>query len=522
MKSSKRFLALAVSALMLGGAASAQANYEALQMPSPLDDIGLNLDVNEQAPDGSTALQWAVYAGDLQRVKDLIQAGADVNQSNNYGANAMQLAAEVANVDILKTLLDAGADPDSANPEGQTALMLVARTGNVEAAKLLLSAGATVDARETWGEQTALMWASARGHSAMMDLLLREGADIDANSKDRDYKRHLTAEGRAKRLDTGGLTPLMYAARGNCQDCIDVLIKHEVDLDKPDPDGVSPLLLAILNSNWDVAKQLIDAGANVNQWDIYGQAPLFAAVGNHSSSGARPHNPLNSTSGLDVVRLLLDQGANPNRQLFYRPAQQRGGPQSRGTTPLIRAAANADLEVIKLLIEHGAEVDRLQADRQSAVTVLAGARGPDEVIEEGLRLMVEQETELDLVNIDAVPHHLLRTRGGTPLHHAVRSNNVAAIRTLVDLGADINAIDIDGVTALDYAMGRAHVGFLQMRQPPNESLASVLRDLGATKGHEETPFWPNVGPPFYYPWHVFPLDPVAELNQIVPGSIDHQ
>lgn len=519
MKASRRLLAVAVSAFGLGGAALAHADFEPLKVPSPLSDIAENLDVDEQAPDGSTALHWAVYEGDVQQVRELIRSRADVNHSNNYGANAMQLAAEVANVEMLEVLLDAGADPDSPNPEGQTALMLVARTGNVEAAKLLLDEGATVDAREGWGEQTALMWASARNHPAMMDLLVREGADINANSKPRDYKRHLTAEGRAKNLDSGGLTPLMYAVRSSCRDCVDVLLKHDVNLDKPDPDGVSPVLLAILNSNWDIAEKLIEAGADVNQWDTFGQAPLIAAVGSRRDTGVRPHEPQNKASGLDIVRLLLENGANPNMQLFYRPAKQRGGPQSRGTTPLIRAAANADLEVMKLLIEYGAEADRLQADRQSPVSVLAGARGPAEAIEEGLRLLVEHGGD---VNIEAVPHHLQRSRGGTPLHYAVRSNNVAAIRTLVDLGADINADDIDGVTPLDYAMGRGHVPFLQMRQPPNESLANVLRELGATQELEETPFWPNVGPPFYYPWHVFPLDPVAELNEIVPGSIDHQ
>ena len=128
----------------------------------------------------------------------------------------MSLAAEVGNAEILKLLLDAGANADSPNPEGQTALMAVARTGNVEAAQLLLDHGATVDAKEKWGGQTALMWASARRHPEMMKFLIAKGADVNARSIDRDYQRHVTAEGRPKNLDTGGLTPLLYAARENC------------------------------------------------------------------------------------------------------------------------------------------------------------------------------------------------------------------------------------------------------------------------------------------------------------------
>lgn len=176
---------------MAGTSFSSAQNFVPLEVPDPLGEIVRNLDVNERGPDGSTPLQWAVYDQDVEKIRELIRAGADVNAANNFGANAMQLAAEVAHREILDLLLDAGADVDSPNPEGQTALMLVARTGDVAAAKLLVKNGATIDARESWGQQTALMWASARRHPAMMDLLIREGADINAISAVRDYNSHV-------------------------------------------------------------------------------------------------------------------------------------------------------------------------------------------------------------------------------------------------------------------------------------------------------------------------------------------
>src|SRR5690606_4890757 len=206
-------------------------------------------DVNHRFPDGSTPLHWAVYEGDVDEVRRLIEAGADVSAANRYGATALGLAAEVADTEVLRLLLDAGADVDSPNPEGQTALMAVARTGNVDAARLLIERGATVDARERWGGQTALMWASARRHPAMMKLLIAHGADVDARSIHRDYQRHVTAEGRPKSLDSGGFTPLLYAARENCIPCVDVLLESGADINLPDPEGVSPLLVAILNAN---------------------------------------------------------------------------------------------------------------------------------------------------------------------------------------------------------------------------------------------------------------------------------
>ena len=181
-------------------------------------------DVNHRKADGSTPLQWAVYEGDAAKVRELIRAGADVSLANDYGASPMGLAAEVADTAILKLLLDAGANADSPNADGMTALMLVARTGNVEAAKVLLEHGATIDAREGFGGQTALMWAAARRHAPMIDLLvISRGAAVDARSAVRDYQRHIQAEGRPKSLDTGGFTPLLYAARENCMACVDTL-----------------------------------------------------------------------------------------------------------------------------------------------------------------------------------------------------------------------------------------------------------------------------------------------------------
>src|SRR6185436_6628057 len=186
------------------------------------------------------------------------------------------------------------------------------------AAKLLLDHGATIDAKEKFGGQTALMWASARRHPEMMQLLISKGADINARSIERNYQRHVTAEGRPKNLDSGGFTPLLYAARENCSACVDVLLKSGADIDLPDPDGVSPLLLAIMNANWDLARQLILAGADVRQWDIFGEAPLITAIDlrNRIDGGRASIDAPNTASGLAIVTLLLERGADPNMQLF--------------------------------------------------------------------------------------------------------------------------------------------------------------------------------------------------------------
>jgi uncharacterized protein len=481
--------------------------------------IGAAPDV--RGPDGSTPLQWAVYRNDVAEVKRLLKAGAKVGEDNNYGATPMQMAAATGNAQILNLLLAAGANVDSPNAEGQTALMAVARTGNIEAAKLLLRHGAHVNAVEQWGDQTALMWASARRHPQMMELLISHGANVNARSAWRNWERHVTAESRAKRTNAGGLTPLMYAARENCLECVNVLLKHHVDVDLPDPDGVAPMTIAIMNTNWDIAKRLIEAGADVNQWDMYGQGPLYAAVVNSvprppslfgGGPVANPLDPPDKATGKDVVALLLDKGANPNMQLFYRPAGRVAGGAARGGTPLIAAASEDQVDLVKLLLAHGADPKLYQADNQTPIMAALGGRGVfggggaanPQALSEVLTLLHDAGTE---VNIMSIQHHLLRTRGGTALHFATRAGSAQAVKLLVSWGIDVNARDPDGLTALDYAMARGYVPFLAQRQPPQPELAKLLRDSGATVELAKVPDWPPVGPPIGYEATVWPLQP---------------
>jgi ankyrin repeat protein len=521
-----RRLALAVAAILCGSAAVADSPVAAI------------------SPDGSTPLMQAAFDGDLAEARRLLKEGADVKAANQYGVNAMQLAAETSNTELIQLLLKAGADADSPNPEGETALHLVARSGNVEAAKLLLKARATVDARENFGGQTPLMWAAARRHEAMVDLLASKGADINARSHVRDYQRVATAESRAKFLDRGGLTPLMYAARENCRECVEFLLNHEADVDLPDPSGVVPMSIAMMNSNWDIAKRLIEAGADINQWDIYGQSPLHVAIANMNSHGN--NNPLdmnapNQSNGRDIVKMLVERGANPNQQLYFKAAGRTAfeGGTGRGTTPFLAACASGDIEIVKLLLANGANPKLATADGQGPIILAVGSRaggtgnpgasrgggraGPGAKPEgaegdgaprkdptvELLKFLAQAGADVHLI---AKRHFLQRTRGGSALHYAVRTRNKAVMAVLVELGVDINAKDEDGLTALDYAMGRGYVPFLQMAHPPLKDLADSLRGWGANVELAMTPDWPPQGPPIataVYDAVIWPVEPVG-------------
>jgi ankyrin repeat protein len=464
-------------------------------------EAGATGDVNARAGDGSTALQWAVYNGDVAEVARLIEAGADVKLANSYGATPMSLAANTGNAEIIKLLLKAGADVESANAEGQTALMAVARTGNVEAAKALLAHGAQVNARERWGHQTALMWAAAQQQPQMIHLLIQHGADVNARGIVRDWDRKVTAEGRPKDMNRGGFTPLLYAARAGCVACVDELLKGKADINLEDPHGTTPLVLALMNLKFDTAKFLIEKGADISLWDYYGQSPLYVAVDMHTvPAGFRADVPsTDQTEPMEIIQMLLDRGANVNAQLKLRPPVRSLLPGDRGAdvrvlttgaTPLMRASVAADTPVMEVLLKHGALVDLPLADGTTpffATVLTAGTRARFKTENDALAAMRL------LKAAGADPN--ARTAGATPLHTATTRGWTKVMKELVSYQVDINARDADGLTALDYALARARIGFLQQKPPVRNDLAKLLKDMGASVENPNLPPWPSVPTP---------------------------
>jgi ankyrin repeat protein len=482
-------------------------------------------DVNAREPDGSTPLQWAVYRRDVAEVERLLEAGADVSLANNYGATPMSLAAVTGDAAVIRLLLRAGADPDSPNAEGQTALMAVARTGNVEAAQLLVRAGAKVNARERWGNQTALMWAAAQRQPAMVKFLIRSGAEVDARGMVRDWARKVTSEPREKDMDRGGFTPLLYAAREGCAECAKELLAGGADIDLQDPHGTTPLVLAILNMHFDTAKFLIEAGANIDIWDFAGVTPLYAAVDlNTVPRGFRADVPSTDiTTALDIEQMLIERGANVNAQLKLplpsrTPAAAGGRADKRltniGATPLLRAATGADLDSMKLLIEHGALVELPLADGTTPMlaaimpSTTRAANKDERQALAALRLLkvVGADPKNAVTRSSSVLHlmHTLgmneaRVKGSTALHMAAVQGWKEVVKQLAAWGVDMNARDADGLTALDYAMGRARVGFLQQRPDPRKDMAELLRSLGASVENPDLAPWPPQSVPKIVP-----------------------
>jgi uncharacterized protein len=348
-------------------------------------------DVNSAGPDGATAIMYAAANGDLELVRALIKAGADVKAKNQFGTSALTEAAIIGSAPIIETLLKAGADPNFKTPNGETPLMAAARTGKIDAAKALLAAGADINAKETWGEQSALMWAAAQSQADMVKFLASNGANLNDHGKVNQWERKIIQEPRPKDMNKGGFTPLHYAAREGCAACVQNLLAAGADPDSEDPDRETPLLLALENMHFDTAAVLVtfkgpQGGADLDKWDLFGRSPVYMAADVSTlpmkgNGGVAVLPSPDKLTAVDVGRMMLEKGANPNIQLKRRPPyrdvpQDRGGDTmlAQGATPLLRAARGGDDKFTALLLEYKAIVD---LPSKEGITPLMAAAGVD-------------------------------------------------------------------------------------------------------------------------------------------------
>jgi ankyrin repeat protein len=483
-----RWLLISLSFLMVFAAVLSQAMGDPAVVIAARDGnfdtvrtlLARHADVNETARDGSTALLWAVYHSDLPMVRALIAAGANFTTPNHYGVSPLLQASRTGDTPMIAELLKAGANVARAvHPEGETPLMAAARTGKVDAVELLLEAGSDPNASENYQQETALMWAAEEGHVDVVKALLAAKANPNV-------KAHVSSLTTRKNGDhpTGGLTALMFAVRNGHENVVRELVKGGADLKATNGDGVTATSIAIVNDRFDLARILLDLGADPNDGALFFAVDMHDATSDmraHDGSRLRATLP-NQLTALDMVKLLLDRGADPNKPFVGQihntslccDAEQNA-------SPFFRAAIAADVEALKLMIQHGAQLEWSPTDtnkkkdgdaagggggrgananvgKTPAMVAMSGGRGAAFAAGPGFERLIappyreaasRDQGEALKVLLDAGANPNAKTTDGASLlHQAVTARRTDMIRALVAAGAKLDAVNKDNLTPL--------------------------------------------------------------------------
>jgi len=439
--------------------------------------IKAGADVNAAQPDGTRPIHWAVYRVDYELVEALIAKKARVDVANEFGHTPLAEAVKQGDTRMTKTLLAAGAGTEGANADGQTALMIAIKNGDLPTFQMLIDAGAKVNVVEKVQEQTPLMWAAAAGRNAaeMVKVLIAKGATVNARARFADWPSQITSEPRAQYHAYGGLTPLLYAARGGCYSCVDALIAAGADVNLPTPEGATPVMIALDNGFNGVAKLLMDRGGNPHLWDVYGRTALYIAVGNTGTGAAGPGGP-----GAPGAGGAAGPGAG-------RPGGG-GAPAARGgQAPAVPAAAQG---------RAGAGGNGGQGARGGGQAGPgAGGRGPGAVDSGPQVSPVEMINILLAAGVDTNPQLNMRrpsnqggrfsdpllSTGTTPLLRSLINNDTEVARLLLEKGANPNIYGM-GLSPWLYAAGITSGTFNEARGGAVGTVNTALLDLMLAHG----------------------------------------
>ena len=366
----------------------------------------------------SKQLIYAVEHGNIERVNELIAAGANVNYENRYDVTPLLQAVRSEYKEIVELLIAAGADVNHATDTHDiTPLFEAAGSNYKDIAEVLIAAGANVNDVSSDG-LTPLSEAAGNGHKDIVELLIAKGADVNHTDiyeqtplikavAHKDVVELLLAAGaNVNQVDANEGSPLQWAAGTGNKDVVELLLAAGAHVNHANRDGDTPLHSAVFVRNIECIAVLIDAGADANAENNEGESPFYQAVKNGYA---------------EVVALLITAGANINHE------------NTNGDTPLHWAAGNGNKEVVELLITAGANVNHANIRGDTPLHWAAG-NGDKEIV----ALLLAAGANVNHANI----------RGDTPLHWAAGNGDKEIVKLLLASGANVNSVNANGLTVL--------------------------------------------------------------------------
>ncbi len=476
------------------------------------------VDVDGAQGDGSTALHWAAFHDDADMVRMLLAAGANVKAATREGAiTPLFMSCQNGNAAIIEALLKAGADPNEANGNGTTALMTAAAAGSVDALKVLIDHGAKVNATEAAHGQTALMFAASLGRTDAIRFLLAHGAQPNLTTKtvkiervrfDQDgnivEERPAAAGGRGGRAGRGAPAPMTAAAQDKADAAADAqaaeeaakaandAAKSELEalahalqlkssvflLGKTRPragdvaaraprrtgaeymGGMTALLYAAREGHKDAARALMEGGADLNIANADKFTPLVIAITN---------------GHLDLAMDLVQHGADPNLASLsgltplYAVIDVQWAPHAWFPQPDVEQEKTGYLDLMRALLDHKAQVnaqvneklwfrsftnDYTWVDPGGATAFWRAAQSSDMA---AMKLLVDHGADPKIATKSGDTALMAAAGIGWAANWSVNAPVplIDAVKYCVELGIDVNAADNRGYTALH---GAAYLG----------------------------------------------------------------